>query len=123
MGGHSSGGLFKGTSGAARSGDRRHSKVDLSKRDLLLGEAKTSEARSIIDELYRQNSTVGDGGTADAIRREKQSNEKVGEKSHILKGKDRMRQIEKILEKNPDHPDKELLRALRDDLRDALGGN
>ena len=32
-------------------------------------------------------------------------------------------QINRILRRNPDHPDRALLERLRDDLRDALGGN
>ena len=64
---------------------------------------------------------VGDGGTADAIRAELASGEPVGGRSHVRKGRERLRQIERILRKSPNHPDRELLERLANDLRDALG--
>ena len=94
-----------------------------SKRDTLLSEATTGEAKRIITELYRNNAEIGDGGTADAIRHELATGELVGGRSHIQKGEDRLRQIERFLRKNPNHPDRELLERLANDLRDALGGN
>ncbi len=94
-----------------------------SPRDTLMSEATTDQTRSIIEELYRETANVGDGGTADAIRHELATGELVGGRSHIQKGRDRLRQIERILRRNPNHPDRELLEKLADDLRDALGGN
>lgn len=91
-------------------------------REQLLNEATTNEAKRIVRELYRQNAEIGDGGTADAIREELQSGEPVGGRSHIQKGRERLRQIKKILERDPNHPDQALLERLRDDLEDALGG-
>ena len=123
LGGHNSGGLFEGTSGSRKTMNILNSVESATKRDSLMGEAKTEQTRKLINELYRKNSTVGDGGTADAIRKEKQSKEAVGGKSHIQKGKERLKQINRILDKNPDHPDKKLLQSLRDDLKNALGGN
>ncbi len=121
MGGHNSG-LFEGTSGSRKTANIFKNVPETSKRDSLMSEAKTEQTRKIINELYRKNSSIGDGGTADAIRKEKQTNEKVGGKSHIQKGKERLKQIERILDKTPDHPDMKLLQSLRDDLKDALGG-
>lgn len=65
---------------------------------------------------------MGDGGTADAIREQLRAGVMVGGKDHTRKGRERMRQIENILKRNPDHPDRELLKKLRDDLNNALGG-
>lgn len=93
-----------------------------SARERLLDEATTDEARRIVKELYRPNAETGDGGTADAIREQLRTGEMVGGKDHIRKGRERPRQIEKILTINPDHPDRALLERLRDDLEDALGG-
>ncbi|MEE8722942.1 MAG: hypothetical protein SOI38_08215 [Eggerthellaceae bacterium] len=93
-----------------------------STREQLLDEATTDVVKGTIRELYRQNAEVGDGGTADAIREERRSGEPVGGRSHTRKGRERLRQIEKILARNPDHPDRALLERLRDDLEDALGG-
>jgi hypothetical protein len=85
-----------------------------------MAQATTSEAKSIVDQLYREGATVGDGGTADAIRHELASGKPTGGRSHIKKGKERLRQIERILRRNPNHPDRDLLERLADDLRDAL---
>ena len=84
-------------------------------------EATTDEVRNIVGELYREGAGVGDGGTADAIREELASGESVGGRSHVRKGRERLRQIERILRRNPNHPDRELLERLADDLRNALG--
>lgn len=73
-------------------------------------------------ELYRPGSSVGDGGTADAIRHEVATGELVGDRSHIRKGRERLRQIERMLSRNPNHPDRRLLERLAEDLMSALGG-
>lgn len=138
MGGHGSG-LFHGTSGeglperllgggSPDSGTMTEGNHETpasnagSTREQLLDTATTDEARGIVRELYRQNAEVGDGGTADAIREQLRSGELVGGRDHIQKGRERLRQIEKILASNPNHPDRALLERLRDDLEDALGG-
>jgi len=103
--------------------EQKISEEEPSARSALLAEATTDKVRNLVEELYRSDKGVGDGGTADAIRHELATCEKVGGKSHIKKGQERLRQIENILKKNPDHPDRGLLEKLRDDLRDALGDN
>ena len=90
-------------------------------RKRLLADASTDVVKNIVKELYRPNAAVGDGGTADAIRKQIATGELIGERNHIRKGRERVRQIEKVLSKNPNHPDKELLERLRNDLIDALG--
>ena len=97
--------------------------VPISTRDALMAEAKTPEARRVIDELYHGAGKVGDGGTADAIRQERATGKPVGDRFHSKKGRERLNQINRILRKNPDHPDRALLEWLRDDLRNALGGD
>ena len=92
-----------------------------SKRDELLAEATTPEAREVVNQLYRPDADYGDGGTADAIRHELATGELIRGKSHIKKGRQRLAQIDRILRRNPDHPDRALLERLRNDLRDALG--
>lgn len=145
MGGHASG-LFPGTAGARRTnGAAKDSpnealetvavdvtipdatKNSLSEqspcpRERLLADASTDVAKNIVKELYRPNAAVGDGGTADAIRKQIATGELVGGRDHIRKGRERLRQIERILSKNPNHPDRALLERLRNDLADALGG-
>lgn len=136
MSGHSSGGLFPGTLGAVGGnpktgigGGKILEKTnassmpgDRSVRERLLGEAVTDEARRIVGQLYRPNAETSDGGAADAIREQLRTGEMVGGKDHTQKGCERIHQIERILARNPDHPDRALLQRLREDLKDALGG-
>ena len=91
-------------------------------RECLLANASTDVVKNIVIELYRSNAVVGDGGTADAIRKQIATGELVGERDHVRKGRERLRQIERILSKNPNHPNRALLEWLRSDLIDALGG-
>lgn len=132
MGGFSSD-LFHGTLGSPQAkipvaqiedtiGSTSSSAV-ASTREALLSEATSDEVQRLIKELYRKGATVGDGGTADAIREELATGNPTGGRSHIQKGKERLRQIERMLEKYPEHADRALLERLRDDLQDALEGN
>lgn len=89
---------------------------------VFIREGDFHQRRFIVKELYRPNAAVGDGGTADAIRKQIATGELVGGRDHIRKGRERLRQIERILSKNPNHPDRALLERLRNDLADALGG-
>ena len=140
MGGHHSGGLFGITSGSnlpeplfkvMQNGEYKiYGKSDLSSSKLikmtkaqLLQISRTEQCRQIIEELYRDGATVGDGGCADAIRQQLISGKLVGNKDHIKKGKERLRQIKKILAKDENHPDKDILEFLASDLEQALGGN
>jgi hypothetical protein len=132
VGGFSSG-LFNGTSGSPQlSLPNGGSDTTIqpgsntgsgTQKEALLNEATTDEARGIVNELYREGANVGDGGTADAIREELATGNPVSGRSHIQKGRERLRQIERILQRNPDHPDRALLERLRNDLRNALEGN
>ncbi|MCR5491361.1 MAG: hypothetical protein K6F32_04455 [Bacilli bacterium] len=88
----------------------------------LLSQAKTLEVKNIIEQLYRPGATIGDGGTADALRHEKKTGQSTGGKSHEGKARERISQIKRILDKRKDHPDKDLLQRLLDDLTDALNG-
>lgn len=85
-----------------------------------MNSAKTREVKELIEQLYRPNATIGDGGTADALRYEINTRINIGNKSHRRKAKERINQINNILKKNPNHPDKELLKKLKDDLQDAM---
>ncbi len=137
MGGHSDKNLFHGTissklstnqnvsaEGGSVSSAAEHTAPasTSSMRDELMGQATTDQVKNLISELYRPGAETGDGGTADAIREQIRAGNLVGGKDHIRKGRERLRQIEKLLAKSPNHPDKALLERLRDDLKDALGG-
>lgn len=91
-------------------------------RELLMAQATTPEAREVINQLYRPGAYIGDGGTADAIREELSTGKPIGDRFHSKKGRERIRQIKRILRKNPKHPDRELLEKLLKGLEDALGG-
>lgn len=129
MGGFSSG-LFHGTLGSLQLKLQDevtivHTNVSNSqtRREKLLNRATTNESLRLIEELYRTGAAVGKGGTADAIREEISNGNEVGGKSHIRKGQERLRQIARILKRNPNHPDRVLLKELYDELQDALEGN
>ncbi len=96
-------------------------KLYVTARDSLLAEAQTEKVKTLIKELYHTDGGIGDGGTADAIRHELATGEKVGGKTHIRKGRERLKQIAKMLKKDPDGPDSNLLRRLKADLENALG--
>lgn len=89
----------------------------------LLSKTKDEKLKNVIKELYRPGSSVGDGGTAAAIRLEKRTGIPVGGKSHIQKGQERMRNLERIIN-NPSisSKDKKVAQKLYDDLSKALGG-
>jgi len=60
----------------------------------------------------------------DAIRYELQTGQMVGGKSHILKGQERVRNLENIIRKqNLDPEDQAIANALLQDLKNALSGN
>ena len=93
-----------------------------SKGKELLSRATTPEAKDLVEQLYRPGASIGDGGTADALRHEKTTGQNTGNKSHETKARERAHQIEHILARNPNHPDKALLQELYNDLIDALNG-
>ena len=88
----------------------------------LLSKAKDSKLKNTIGELYRPGASVGDGGTADAIRQEKKTGKPVGGKSHIMKGRQRLKNLENLLKrKDLSDSDRAIAKQLYDDLKDALG--
>lgn len=60
-----------------------------------------SNLKNIIDDLYRPNAKVGSGSTADAVRYELATGEKVGGRGHVLKAQDYTRALQDWLDKNP----------------------
>ena len=91
-------------------------------KESLLARATQNDSKNLVKELYRSGSKIGDGGTADALRHEIKTGKLVGGKSHKIKAQERVKQITNILKKNPNHPDKDLLNQLKDDLEKALKG-
>ena len=89
----------------------------------LLSRAKDKALKNTIIELYRPGAKIGDGGTADAIRYELKTGKKVGGKSHILKGEQRLRSLNNFLKRNDiSAKDRKIAKKLASDLGKALGG-
>jgi len=108
MGGGKGLGLFRGTQGS-------------NMRERLLTSASHPRLKGVIRELYRQGATVGDGGTADAIRHEIATGGGVSGKSHIKKGQERLKHLKRILAEEKLCPqDILIIQSLIDDLTDAL---
>jgi len=86
----------------------------------------SQKLQNIVNDLYKGTTNpgrVGTGTTADAIRYELRTGERVFGRSHIQKGEDYLRALEKWLSENPTAPyhDRLVARSLADDLLDALG--
>jgi len=95
-----------------------------STRETLLEAASNQKLKNAIDQIYRPGAKTGDGGLADAIRHELQTGQLVGGKTHLIKGPERVRNLENILKnQNLSPSDKAIAEKLLNDLKNALGGN
>lgn len=88
------------------------------RRDYFLNKAKNSKLKSIIDQLYRKDAKIGDGGTADMLRHEYMSGKPL---DHLQKATDRIVQLTRLLylEQLVDS-DTKLVYQLLADLYDAI---
>ena len=89
----------------------------------LLDQAENPQLQNAIKQLYRGNSFIGDGGTADVIRFEKQTGLMLGKNggSHVQKGIDMAKYIEnKILTQDLSPSDRALATQLLEDLYNAI---
>lgn len=126
MGMKASSGFFRGTSGYLKY------KLDIQyfaqgkrsiKARLLLKLAKNEKLKSTIKELYRPGATIGDGGTAAAIKKELKTGVLVGGKNHIQKGKERIRNLQNLINSNKlSGSDKKIAAKLKKDLEKVIGG-
>jgi len=90
----------------------------------LLDQAENPQLQNAINQLYRGNSFIGDGGTADVIRFEQQTGLMLGKNggSHVQKGIEMAKYIEnKILTLDLSPSDRALATQLLEDLYSALG--
>lgn len=90
----------------------------------LLDQTENPQLQNAIKQLYRGNSFIGDGGTADVIRFEKQTGLMLGKNggSHVQKGIDMAKYIEsKILTQDLSPSDRALATQLLEDLYNAIG--
>lgn len=86
----------------------------------------STKLQNIVDDLYKGTTDpgrVGTGATADALRYEFSTGQRVFGKSHLQKAQDSLRGLENWLKANPSAPyqDRLVTRSLADDLLDALG--
>ncbi len=110
----------KGAETASTTGSKTSTAGIDAKRNELLGKAQESDAKKLVDQLYRPGADIGDGGTADVLRYELETGDLKSPKGHMEKAARAVNKINSILEKNPNHTDKELLLGLADDLIDAM---
>ncbi|MBQ9756991.1 MAG: hypothetical protein IJW15_01060 [Clostridia bacterium] len=108
---------------AVKHGDEAAEASKITKRELLLERTTNQKLKNAINEMYRENAKIGDGGLSDAIRYELQTGELISGRSHIQKGKERLKNLENILEKQElNITDKETTMNLIEDLKKALEG-
>lgn len=96
---------------------------------------ENQQLKAFMDKIYRDGAKIGSGSTADAVRYEKATGEKVGGREHTQKAQDAVKFFEKWLEKNDKLPPTEAGAKKRassndvaaaenvlKDLKDALNG-
>lgn len=89
----------------------------------LLNKATNQKLKNTIKEMYRPGAKIGDGGLSDAIRHEIKTGNLVGGKSHIQKGKERIRNLENIIRMQELNPsDSKMAKELVEDLKKAMEG-
>ena len=99
--------------------------IGTNRRAELLEKATDPQLRNAIEQLYRGNSFIGDGGTADVIRFENATGIKLGrnEGSHVQKGQDMLEYLmNKVAKPGLSDIDRSLCNQLIKDLSNALGG-
>ncbi len=125
MGMKANSGFFKGTKGQLRYqlDIQMFASGKMSLQGRVLYKVATNTAlRNTIKELYRPGAKVGNGSTAAAIRRELKTGILVGGKSHLIKGRERMRRLEKLLDHgNLSRKDTIIAKKLYNDLKKAFG--
>lgn len=95
-----------------------------SKSTKLLNKVSNSKLKNTIKEMYRPGAKIGDGGLADAIRHEVKTGNLVGGKSHIQKGKERLKNLENISKRESlTKQERKIVEDLIKDLKNALGGS
>ncbi len=94
-----------------------------SKGTKLLNKVSNPKLKNAIKEMYRPGAKIGDGGLADAIRHELKSGKLVGGKSHIQKGAERLKNLERISQQETlTKQERKIVEDLIKDLKSALGG-
>ena len=98
-------------------------KTRSTKGEKLLKKVTNPKLSNTIKEMYRPGAKIGDGGLADIIKYELKTGTLVGGKSHIIKGQERIRNLERILrEQSLTNQEREIALKLIKELKNALGG-
>lgn len=110
--------------GRKKKGSRKSNKgkSKLTKRDVLLKLAVHPDLKTTIEMLYREGATIGDGGTADVIRHELKTGEKLSETGHVKKGKEMVNRLNRLIQSSFNESDMKIANDLLNDLTDALKG-
>ena len=84
-----------------------------------------SKLQDIMNQLYRPNASIGNGSTADAIREQLSTGKLVGERDHIIKGQERVVNLTRWIQNNPNASPSDMKAAqdVLNDLQKALNGN
>ncbi|WP_317178157.1 hemagglutinin repeat-containing protein [Pectobacterium sp. HCp5_1] len=85
---------------------------------------KDDNLKNIINDLYRPNAKVGSGSTADAVRYELATGEKVGGRGHVEKAQTYSKALQDWLNKNPQasSSDRAAAENVLKDMQNALKG-
>ena len=92
-------------------------------RDKYMASVDDNYLKTIIGEIYRPGSIIGDGGTADSIRFERETGILLCRTGHIQKGRDMIRCLERFLKTDGlSLSDQLRVNQLLSDLREAVEG-
>ena len=87
-------------------------------RDYYMNQAENEKLKRIIDQLYREDAVIGDGGTADMLRYEYKNGLEL---EHLKKATDRINELHKLIKSNVlSDSDLKLAYRLLDDLHSAV---
>lgn len=90
-------------------------------RNYYLNKMKNPKAKNVIDQLYRPGAKCGDGGTADALKQESRTGQKVEGKRHYQKAKERLKNITNVLNKeNLTKMERDILELMYKKLMEAI---
>lgn len=87
-------------------------------------EVSNERLQKAVEQLYRNGGKIGNGSTADAIRKELAFNESTGGKWHKQKGEDQIKNLKNIInDEDLSQSDLNAARRMMTDLDNALKGN
>ena len=95
--------------------------IGVSRREKLLKKAKNKRLYNAINQLYKQGSFIGDGGTASVLIFEKATGEKVSKNGHAQKAYEMRRNIvDKVLKEKLSKSERKVANKLLKKLNKAI---